>query len=788
VTFVSGAGSNTAVVITCFELGRTLPDAVDSALGQSSPPQEVVVVDDGSRDPFTRQVIAKLHTNGVRVIASEHRGPAHARNLGVNATTAALVVLLDGDDLFEPTYLERAGQLLADRADLSFVCCALQAFGRASYRWMPPPYAVASAVARGACGHISTVFRREVWEAVGGFDESLPAYEDVDFWLRALELGFRGEIVDEALVRYRVRVGSRYHSTVVAHRYLPAKELLARKHADAVLANGEDLFATLLDFQRELTGHARSLEAERLQLEREITELERDLSASADALGELGADRFDWGMIGAGRRATGGTDAPILGHYLDLCLAEAAEDGRTPRKLTVAPGDPWPDEEAAFDLIVVARALEHADDPATALALCRGALRPGGMLLVAAGTSALRAERGFTEAALRFLLCRLFPAEDVEVWTFGNHLTSLATAAGLPVEELNELELSAVDPSHPTLVAGRACAPRRRGKRKRQEHRPRVAGRASRLTTRGAILAYHRVGSLDRDFDGLRTDPELFRAHMELLASRADPMPLEELVARARAGELPPGAVSVTFDDGSLDHLEVASPVLSELGIPATFFVASGRLDEQHEPWWDTVERVLITDAAVPPRLRLGSGDTSLDLPTGSLDERRNAVGAIHALVLGVELPSRDAVIAQLIEWSGRELPVRNTHRLMTSQEVLELSGEPGHEIGAHGAHHLALTEHPEDVRRRELALCKAQLEHLLERPIESLAYPFGMTDLLTTEIAASLGFSLGCTVDPDPVTRDCDPLRTPRLEIGNADPHELGFRLEHSLSSGLAL
>ena len=291
------SGSNVGVVITCYELGRTLPEAVESVWAQTEPAREIIVVDDGSEDVLTRQVLVWLEEDSrpVRVIRSEHRGAAYARNLGLAETTAPLAVLLDGDDAFEPRYLELAADVLRDREDLSFVCCALQAFGRASYRWKPPPYTVAEALGRGACGHISTVFRREVWERNGGFDESLPAYEDVDFWLRALQQGYRGVILDEALVRYRVRKASRYHSAIVRGEYLRAKQLLVDRHLAG--ARGEDVLATLLDFQRELVGHARSLEDERVALEDSLAGVEAEVSVAREQLLARGVAPFEWGRF-----------------------------------------------------------------------------------------------------------------------------------------------------------------------------------------------------------------------------------------------------------------------------------------------------------------------------------------------------------------------------------------------------------------------------------------------------------------------------------------------------------
>ena len=104
------SGSNVGVVITCYELGRTLPEAVESVWAQTEPAREIIVVDDGSEDVLTRQVLVWLEEDSrpVRVIRSVHRGAAYARNLGLAETTAPLAVLLDGDDAFEPRYLELA--------------------------------------------------------------------------------------------------------------------------------------------------------------------------------------------------------------------------------------------------------------------------------------------------------------------------------------------------------------------------------------------------------------------------------------------------------------------------------------------------------------------------------------------------------------------------------------------------------------------------------------------------------------------------------------------------------
>ena len=213
------------VVITCYELGRTLEEAVDSARCQTRPPEEIVVVDDGSRDPYTRGALASLVRQGVKVIRLG-TGPRTARNVG-ESSTAPLVVLLDADDLFEPTYLDRALRLLRN-PDLSFVCCALQAFGRASYRWKPPPYSIAESIGRGACGQFRPSSAARSGRRSGASIRSTCQRTSISGSGRSSSAS--GPILDEALVRYRVRRGSRYHSAVVQGDYLRAKEMLLAKH------------------------------------------------------------------------------------------------------------------------------------------------------------------------------------------------------------------------------------------------------------------------------------------------------------------------------------------------------------------------------------------------------------------------------------------------------------------------------------------------------------------------------------------------------------------------------
>lgn len=775
-----------AVVIPCYDLGRTLGEALESVEAQTVAPVEVVVVDDGSRDPYTRHVLSWLGDRA-KLLSTSNHGPAAARNLGIENTRSPLLVLLDADDVLEPTYLEKAAALLERRPDLGFVSCALQAFGGASYRWKPPPFSPTETLGRGACGHISTMFRREVWESVGGFDASLPAYEDLDFWLSALELGFEGEILDEALVRYRVRQGSRYHRGISAGTYRRSKAAILEKHAGSLDQYDEEVFVSLIDFQREIGAHRRSLSAARAQLEEAHVTVSGEVVEAAQRFEELGGTPFEWGDL---LRCASATDASLEEHdtipgFYRRAFLENHPDAAGPGAMTIRGGDPWPALQGRVETLVVLEAFEREDDVRGALERCREALTPGGVLLATFSAIPPRKNdclRGFTEASVRALLMEQFPPATVDVTVYGNLQACVAEIGGLAWDSLSPDELRHVDPWHPVLITARCQAAATRSRQTAAGHQffrsvrhPSPPAAAN----RGIIVAYHRIAELVPDAHGNCVSPDAFRAQMEDLSKRFTPMSLAEMVSRTCDRDIPPGAVAVTFDDGYLDNFLVASPILSKFSIPATFFLTTERIYEEREAWWDLVERLLCTDDGVPNRLQIDVDAGRFDLPTVSPEERHRALFTLHGVLLEADVDDRNELLSALLAWSGRQPQVRETHRLMTADEVRALSERPGHEIGAHTVHHLMLPAHPPDVQRRELSENREVLGRITGRLVRALAYPYGACDLSTTDTAESMGFTVAVSVADDVVTPDADPFRLPRLEATNENQETLGSKLD---------
>ena len=300
----------------------------------------------------------------------------------------------------------------------------------------------------------------------------------------------------------------------------------------------------------------------------------------------------------------------------------------------------------------------------------------------------------------------------------------------------------------------------------------------------GVVLVYHRVSSIGSGPGEPSVTPTDFRAHMADLAEHYRPLALEALVRGLGTGSLPDRAVAVTLDDGYLDALDAASPVLSDLGVPATFFCTTARLEEEHELWWDTLERILVEGRGASESLALSLAGTPRTFRTGTLDARRETLAALGEALRTATLEERDDALADLARWHGGPLAARATHRALTGEEIQRLARRAGHSVGAHSVNHLALPQQPADVRVREVAECRRRLEHLLQREVAAFAYPYGAYDDATVEAVRAAGFEAALTVEEGLSHVGGDPLRLPRVEVRSSGVDAFAMRLARLFAS----
>jgi glycosyltransferase involved in cell wall biosynthesis len=187
-------------VVPCFNYGAWVADAVDSLLAQEGGAPNVVVVDDGSTDPAT---LAALDALSVPVLRQPNRGLSAARNAGYAATDTPLLIALDADDRLPPGALRALKRPLAQDPSIGFAYGVTRFFGDWDGEMRFPPLDAYRLLHRHIVGPVGLT-RRALWEDVGGYDPAFrTGYEDWDFWLGALERGWRGAKVDEVTFLYR---------------------------------------------------------------------------------------------------------------------------------------------------------------------------------------------------------------------------------------------------------------------------------------------------------------------------------------------------------------------------------------------------------------------------------------------------------------------------------------------------------------------------------------------------------------------------------------------------------
>lgn len=206
-----------SVVIPTFNRAGMVAEAIQSVLQQTRSPIEIIVVDDGS-GRATREA---LHSFGRKIVVlhQERKGVSAARNAGIGKAKGDWLALLDSDDLWLPTKLEVQMRFL-EHTPGTLVCQTQELWLRNGKRWNPKKY---HKKPRGNCfEHLlerclispsAVLIHRSVLDRVGGFDESLPACEDYDLWLR---IGCRYPVglIDEPLVVKRGGHPDQLSSTV----------------------------------------------------------------------------------------------------------------------------------------------------------------------------------------------------------------------------------------------------------------------------------------------------------------------------------------------------------------------------------------------------------------------------------------------------------------------------------------------------------------------------------------------------------------------------------------------
>jgi len=296
------------------------------------------------------------------------------------------------------------------------------------------------------------------------------------------------------------------------------------------------------------------------------------------------------------------------------------------------------------------------------------------------------------------------------------------------------------------------------------------------VSSPGATIAlcYHRVGRLPHDPFGMAVTPERFAEHLEVIR-RHRPLALADLAAELDAGDVRPGGIAVTFDDGYRDNLSAAAPALERAGVPATVFVTTGLTGTRDAVWWEELDDLVLSGPPPSPVVTLqGRGDARAFRFDGPGGQGGGGI-EIWAWIRTWPLAEIQAVLQQLRAWRGRGALQRDdTLRVMDADELRRLRALGLIDVGAHTRTHPVLAAQPPEVQREEIAGSRRDLEDWLDGPVRGFAYPFGKPGPEFTPQTAALvreaGFDWACAIHPRPVTP-----RTRVHEIPRHVPPDVG-------------
>ncbi|AGI23571.1 glycosyl transferase family protein [Pseudomonas sp. ATCC 13867] len=218
-----------SVVVPCHNHGRFLLDTLRSLRSQTLQDFEVIVVDDGSTEQSTLQLLALLkQMTAIRLLRQPNAGPGAARNLGIRHARGRYICCLDSDDCLVDSYLEKCAVMLESDLGIRLVHGWIRLFGnesgiRRTFDLHPGLLRFVNHLG------VSAVFHRDDWVRVGGFSEDRGLlYEDWDFWMRIASLGTRGKVLKEPMLLYRKHGESRLG--LANHQVRKVKKILRRAH------------------------------------------------------------------------------------------------------------------------------------------------------------------------------------------------------------------------------------------------------------------------------------------------------------------------------------------------------------------------------------------------------------------------------------------------------------------------------------------------------------------------------------------------------------------------------
>jgi peptidoglycan/xylan/chitin deacetylase (PgdA/CDA1 family) len=294
------------------------------------------------------------------------------------------------------------------------------------------------------------------------------------------------------------------------------------------------------------------------------------------------------------------------------------------------------------------------------------------------------------------------------------------------------------------------------------------------------ILNYHQVLEHKDVLRPWEPDSEKFNWQMALLRKHFRPMSLSQGMDLLESGKLPSRSVAVTFDDGYLNNLTVALPILQKYKIPATVFIATA-FSEGKNMWNDRILDLFAQHNEVMDLSVAALGHDDVSVPAKKL-----AIAQKTVLALKYFEPSvRDEKVDLLIKSNSGYVEAR---KMMNASEIKTIS-DAGLEIGAHTHNHPILNTLTVDEQYQEIKKNRELLSQWTNKPVAGFAYPNGKVGVdLSTEtvnVVKTLGFEYAVSTEPGYVNQQSNRYTLNRFTPWDNTPWKFQARMAMNYING---
>ena len=248
-----------SVIIPCYNTNpEFIKEAIDSVKKNTDNfAYEIIIVNDGSVNIDTVNCLNDINEANIKVFFQENKGPAAARNKGVQNAASDNILFLDSDDRLLPGYINQGLGILEANAKVGVVYANAIAFGDGSRaNFNSKPFCITELLKENYISMCS-IIKKNAWEDVGGIDEHLIQYEDWEFWIHIYKAGWEFYFINKPMFEYRIQQNSLI-AQLPAENFKKAIAYIFAKHAALVYQVYHQLYATQLMYKNDKAKPARS--------------------------------------------------------------------------------------------------------------------------------------------------------------------------------------------------------------------------------------------------------------------------------------------------------------------------------------------------------------------------------------------------------------------------------------------------------------------------------------------------------------------------------------------------